>query len=195
MLSGPRVGSCAPVLKRLVFVRFALDSRRDADVQGQERCQKRKSTSASTSTCSPTSKRREIIEAWRAGYNTNRPHTSLNGLTPTEFAARPNQGQNWNLLMTEGKSGGRSGRVTPGSHWYYRTEGAAQKKCWHLGDDVRAVSRMEPPYRPIVARPLERPNRIARHRRGCPTDNWHQKKAPMLSGPCCLSDHLSGARV
>jgi putative transposase len=41
---------------------------------------------------------REIIEAWRTDYNTNRPHTSLNGLTPTEFAARPNQGQNWNRL-------------------------------------------------------------------------------------------------
>jgi putative transposase len=41
---------------------------------------------------------REIIEAWRIDYNTNRPHTSLNGLTPTEFAARPNQGQNWNRL-------------------------------------------------------------------------------------------------
>ena len=39
---------------------------------------------------------REIIEEWRTDYNTNRPHTSLNGLTPTEFAARPNQGQNWN---------------------------------------------------------------------------------------------------
>ncbi len=36
---------------------------------------------------------REIIEAWRIDYNTNRPHTSLNGLTPTEFAsARPDQG-------------------------------------------------------------------------------------------------------
>src|SRR5688572_30682397 len=32
---------------------------------------------------------RQIIEAWRIDYNTNRPHTSLNGLTPTEFAARP----------------------------------------------------------------------------------------------------------
>jgi Integrase core domain len=32
---------------------------------------------------------REIVEAWRIDYNTNRPHTSLNGLTPTEFAARP----------------------------------------------------------------------------------------------------------
>ena len=39
---------------------------------------------------------RQIIEAWRIDYNTNRPHTSLNGLTPTEFAARPRQGQNWN---------------------------------------------------------------------------------------------------
>jgi len=41
---------------------------------------------------------RHIIEAWRIDYNTNRPHTSLNGLTPTEFAARPKQGQNWNRL-------------------------------------------------------------------------------------------------
>ena len=39
---------------------------------------------------------REIIEEWRNDYNTNRPHSSLNGLTPTEFAARPDQGQNWN---------------------------------------------------------------------------------------------------
>jgi putative transposase len=41
---------------------------------------------------------RHIIEAWRIDYNTNRPHTSLNGLTPTEFAARPKEGQNWNRL-------------------------------------------------------------------------------------------------
>ena len=39
---------------------------------------------------------REIIEEWRADYNTNRPHSSLNGLTPAEFAARPREGQNWN---------------------------------------------------------------------------------------------------
>jgi putative transposase len=36
---------------------------------------------------------REIIEGWRTDYNTNRPHSSLNGLTPTEFAARPEQGK------------------------------------------------------------------------------------------------------
>jgi putative transposase len=41
---------------------------------------------------------RQIIEAWRQDYNTQRPHSSLNGLTPTEFAARPTQGQNWNRL-------------------------------------------------------------------------------------------------
>jgi putative transposase len=39
---------------------------------------------------------RQIIEEWRIDYNTNRPHTSLKGLTPAEFAARPEQGQNWN---------------------------------------------------------------------------------------------------
>jgi putative transposase len=39
---------------------------------------------------------RQIIEAWRIDYNTTRPHTSLAGRTPTEFAARPREGQNWN---------------------------------------------------------------------------------------------------
>ena len=37
---------------------------------------------------------REIIEEWRIDYNTNRPHSSLNGLTPIEFAARPTPGHN-----------------------------------------------------------------------------------------------------
>jgi len=31
---------------------------------------------------------REIIEGWRHDYNLKRPHTSLDGLTPTEFATR-----------------------------------------------------------------------------------------------------------
>ena len=55
---------------------------------------------------------RQIIEAWRIDYNTNRPYTSLNGLTPSEFAARPRQGQNWNRLsfMNVGLSGRRSAR-------------------------------------------------------------------------------------
>jgi putative transposase len=44
------------------------------------------------------SEARAIIEEWRIDYNTNRPHTSLNGLTPTEFAARPDQGHNRNRL-------------------------------------------------------------------------------------------------
>ena len=41
---------------------------------------------------------RNIIEEWRIDYNTTRPHSSLNGLTPTEFAARPDQGHNRNRL-------------------------------------------------------------------------------------------------
>ena len=31
---------------------------------------------------------REIIEEWRVDYNASRAHTSLEGLTPTEFASR-----------------------------------------------------------------------------------------------------------
>ena len=34
---------------------------------------------------------RQIIEAWRIDYNHTRPHTSLNGLTPTTFAIRHEQ--------------------------------------------------------------------------------------------------------
>ena len=35
---------------------------------------------------------RQIIEAWRIDYNTERPHTSLDGLTPAAFATRPKPG-------------------------------------------------------------------------------------------------------
>jgi len=35
---------------------------------------------------------RRIIETWRISYNAERPHTSLNGLTPTQFATRRPQG-------------------------------------------------------------------------------------------------------
>ncbi|MBN9597823.1 MAG: IS3 family transposase [Afipia sp.] len=41
---------------------------------------------------------RQIIEDWRIDYNTNRPHTSLNGLTPTEFANRSNRDENQNRV-------------------------------------------------------------------------------------------------
>ncbi|EFI49944.1 Integrase catalytic region [Afipia sp. 1NLS2] len=41
---------------------------------------------------------RQIIEDWRIDYNTNRPHTSLKGLTPTEFANRSSRGENQNRV-------------------------------------------------------------------------------------------------
>ncbi|MBA4613739.1 transposase [Stappia taiwanensis] len=39
---------------------------------------------------------REIIEKWRIDYNLNRPHTSLDGLTPNEFATRSRMDHNVN---------------------------------------------------------------------------------------------------
>ncbi len=39
---------------------------------------------------------RQIIEDWRIDYNLNRPHTSLEGLTPDEFATRARKAQNQN---------------------------------------------------------------------------------------------------
>lgn len=39
---------------------------------------------------------RKVIEDWRTDYNTERPHTSLNGLTPNEFATRSKQDHNQN---------------------------------------------------------------------------------------------------
>jgi putative transposase len=41
---------------------------------------------------------RRMIESWKIDYNTDRPHSSLNGLIPTEFAARPTEGHNRNRL-------------------------------------------------------------------------------------------------
>jgi putative transposase len=41
---------------------------------------------------------RRIIVCWRLDYNAKRPHTSLGGLTPAEFATRPAQGHNQNGL-------------------------------------------------------------------------------------------------
>jgi transposase InsO family protein len=49
----------------------------------------------------PTVKRRQarrIIEAGRIDYNGHRPHTSLDGLTPIEFANRSKMDQNRNRL-------------------------------------------------------------------------------------------------
>ena len=37
---------------------------------------------------------RELIEEWRVDYNARRPHTSLEGLTPMEFASRSRQDHN-----------------------------------------------------------------------------------------------------
>ncbi len=34
---------------------------------------------------------RDIIESWRIDYNLIRPHTSLDGLTPYEFATQSNK--------------------------------------------------------------------------------------------------------
>ena len=53
---------------------------------------------------------RRIIAEWRYDYNTTRPHTSLDGLTPNEFAARPNWGHNLKrfYLLSEGKLGAGS---------------------------------------------------------------------------------------
>ena len=39
---------------------------------------------------------RQVIEAWRLDYNACRPHTSLGGLAPNEFAARSQQDHNRN---------------------------------------------------------------------------------------------------
>jgi putative transposase len=39
---------------------------------------------------------RNSIEEWRIDYNVNRPHTSLDGLTPSEFATRSRSDHNVN---------------------------------------------------------------------------------------------------
>lgn len=43
---------------------------------------------------------RRIIKAWRIDYNTARPHTSLNSLTPAAIATHPKQGHTENGLCS-----------------------------------------------------------------------------------------------
>jgi putative transposase len=52
---------------------------------------------------------REIIEIWRHDYNHDRPHTSLNRLTPIEFATRSKRDEPRTELTYE--SGHKGGRV------------------------------------------------------------------------------------
>jgi len=40
---------------------------------------------------------RRIIEDWREDYNHVRPHSSLGGMAPAEYANRPSQGQMWKM--------------------------------------------------------------------------------------------------
>jgi putative transposase len=42
---------------------------------------------------------RQIIEEWRTDYNEHRPHTSLGGLTPNEFATRSLTDHNENTVQ------------------------------------------------------------------------------------------------
>lgn len=42
---------------------------------------------------------REVLGEWREDYNGQRPHTSLDGLTPNEFARRSTSGHNQNGLQ------------------------------------------------------------------------------------------------
>ena len=44
---------------------------------------------------------REIIQEWRTDYNSKRPHTSLQGLTPMEFASRSRADHNHKPLTHE----------------------------------------------------------------------------------------------
>ena len=39
---------------------------------------------------------RDLIAAWRTDFNQHRPHTSLYGLTPAEYANRSKEDQNLN---------------------------------------------------------------------------------------------------
>jgi len=44
---------------------------------------------------------RRIIANWRREYNENRPHSSLNYLTPAEFARRQSRGKDADFVSLE----------------------------------------------------------------------------------------------
>ena len=65
---------------------------------------------------------RRIIEAWRVDYDTERPHTSLNGLTPTGLCNPPQTGAYGEpiLLINKGTFGAGSHPDGPADRWRRR---------------------------------------------------------------------------
>jgi hypothetical protein len=58
---------------------------------------------------------RNSIEEWRIDYNVNRPHTSLDGLTPSEFATRSRSDHNANRLSYRFRQIGRARQILQSS--------------------------------------------------------------------------------
>ena len=74
---------------------------------------------------------RRIIEAWRIDYNTERPHTSLEGLTPAAFATRPSQGHTrTDSAYERGRIGGRVTRDDPAGCGRCRAAARAGRCRW-----------------------------------------------------------------
>ena len=49
---------------------------------------------------------RNLVAAWRTNFNNHRPHSSLAGMTPTEYANRSKEDQNLNRANTETRTRG-----------------------------------------------------------------------------------------
>jgi len=61
---------------------------------------------------------KELIENWRIEYNTYRPHSSLNDLTPEEFARR-HQTKTPELYLTVAQKGGTITAIIHSTKWAY----------------------------------------------------------------------------
>jgi putative transposase len=56
---------------------------------------------------------RQIISAWREDYNQHRPHTSLDGLAPAEYATQAKQAHNANRANSSSRTIWGTGQFDP----------------------------------------------------------------------------------
>jgi putative transposase len=80
---------------------------------------------------------RNMVAAWRIDFNHHRPHSSLAGMTPREYAHRSNEGQNLNRANSKPRTlRGAGQRPSPG----------ARKRRWLLPERVARswATRMGP---------------------------------------------------
>jgi len=116
---------------------------------------------------------RQIIEAWRVDYNTERPHTSLDGLTPEAFATCPKPGHTKSGLSR----GHIGGRVTRRDYQQAKTDDLVETM-----HDALRIARVRNTGRKTSG-DIEALLHLAQHRQPTVDERWPPSKRAITDLP------------